>query len=131
MEAPMKAYFYDILDKDGTVQDHRHLQKAPSRQEADALVRASLLPSFTFRLVEPADEASDFPETFYTSDREAAKSHATYPLTLEYIRRLEAIVVAARELHQHSPALNDLIVSYRNDLYDRLSAVNFLDEDEF
>jgi hypothetical protein len=71
--------------------------------------------------------SKDFPDTFFASDRADAKA-LTSSLTLEYIERLERIARAAWEYHQNSPSINDLIISYRNDLYEALDAVNFLNE---
>lgn len=80
----------------------------------------------TVCVVEPTDKSS-FPETFYASDRESAKGHADYPLTAEYIRRLEAIARAAIQYYNDARALSDLELP-RSDLYSALEAVNSLDE---
>ena len=71
---------------------------------------------------------NDFPDTLYASDRHAAKGHADYPLTQEYIERLERIALASGEYWKNSGRQNDLQISYGNALYDALDAVNFLDE---
>lgn len=74
------------------------------------------------------EEQLEFPDTFFASDRNDAKSLAKEPLTLEYIERLERIAKAAWQYHVNSPRLNDLIGSYRDDLYEALDAVNCLDD---
>ena len=72
---------------------------------------------------------SDFPETFYESDRRAAKGHPTSPLTLEYIQRREAIAHAASVFlgSVHSLNKKETDASF-HDLNDALATVNFLDE---
>lgn len=68
-------------------------------------------------------------ETFYLSDRNTAKGHADYPITLEYIEVLEGIAACALELWKVTPhAKYPLIASCANDLYDALAQINFLDE---
>jgi hypothetical protein len=62
--------------------------------------------------------SDDFPETFYASDRASAKGHAEYPLTLEYIERLERIAKAAAEYWANS--------SSTNGLFEALDSVNFM-----
>lgn len=91
----------------------------PYQLEAETLERYELV-----FISHPAD----FPEVFYASDRNDARAHAEHPLTLEYIRRLEQIAEAAFLLYNNSPSVNELVSSYRNDLYDALNAINFLDE---
>lgn len=66
--------------------------------------------------------------TLFASDRADAKTLVDPTLTLEYIERLERIARAAWEYHQNSPSINDLIISYRNDLFVALDSVNFLNE---
>lgn len=74
-------------------------------------------------------DTENFPDTFYESDRSAAKAHANYPLTQEYIERLEAIAKAGMELWKVTPHANrPLVASCANDLYDALATINFLDE---
>ena len=72
---------------------------------------------------------SDFPETFYESDRSAAKGHATYPLTFEYIQRLEAVARTAVTFlgSAHSSNKKEVDTTF-HDLNDALATINFLDE---
>ena len=70
---------------------------------------------------------NDFSETFFAAERAAAKGHADYPLTREYIECLEHIAQAAWQWYQHAHQ-QSLSGSYAGNLYDALDAVNFLDE---
>jgi hypothetical protein len=74
-------------------------------------------------------DLENFPDSFYASDREAAKGHAGYPLTLEYIERLEVIAKAAEVLLRYVYNPNDKEAKAKSDdLNNALAMVNFLDE---
>ena len=70
---------------------------------------------------------NDFSETFFAAERAAAKGHADYPLTREYIERLECVAQAVWQGCQHAHQ-QSLSSSYASNLYNALDAVNFLDE---
>lgn len=76
----------------------------------------------------PEQSTESIKPTFFASDRADAKSLVDPALTLEYIERLERVARAAWEYHQNSPSINDLIISYRNDLFEALDSINFLAE---
>ncbi len=68
---------------------------------------------------------AEFGEKLYASDRASAKGHAEYPLTLEYIERLEAIAKAAYEVWKEPHFTSSLLDGA---LYDALYAIDFMDE---
>jgi hypothetical protein len=121
-------YLYDILEGE-TVQNHS-IVYAASLNEAHTLVQKDLPAGMVARLVQSTVDAGDpsaddtgFDYTFFASDREDAKGHADYPLTREYIDRLERITLAAMEVYRNPGD------EQRSALYDALDLVNFLNED--
>jgi len=70
---------------------------------------------------------------FYASDRERIKGRSMLPTeTLRYIEALEEIAKAALAVWANTPHANkptELTRDCLNDLYDKLTVVNFLDED--
>jgi hypothetical protein len=69
---------------------------------------------------------------FYKDDRERVKGRSMLPTeTLRYIEALEQIALASVEVYKHTPHANkptELTRYALNELYDKLTAVNFMDE---
>ena len=75
-----------------------------------------------------SENEGGFVETFYASDRQTAKAHADYPLTHEYIVRLERIAQAAYAFWSCMEAPTEPEKQAAGALFDALETVNFLDE---
>jgi len=69
---------------------------------------------------------NDFPYTFYASDRQAAKAHADFPLTQEYLERLERIAKLAYAFY--NDVVSQCSSSCAEELWEALDEVNFLHE---
>lgn len=71
-------------------------------------------------------ENTDFPEKLYKSDCSDAKSHIEFPLSQEYVARLESVAKAALKYWKHTDAVYQAAQTASSELFDALDSIDLI-----